>query len=356
MNKYLVAGLMSGTSLDGLDIAVVEFRSNGNKWEFDLLDSITEPYESDMEDQLRRAHLLDGMELQRLDHTLGKLYGAKLQAFLTKTGLKPSLIASHGHTIFHQPEEGITLQIGSGYQIMQQTGIRTVLDFRSLDVALGGEGAPLVPIGDRLLFGDYSFCLNLGGFSNISFEHDGNRVAFDICPVNTVLNRLSNQLDMRYDANGAVSRTGLLNEAIFKALNGLPYYDLAPPKSLGIEWVHEHIFPLLKEESSQNLLHTFSHHIAFQIASVIKSAANGNRSSKLLVTGGGAKNGFLIELLTEYVGNQIEVVVPDENIIDFKESIIFALLGLLRSLGQINTLASVTGASRDSSGGLIIEI
>ncbi|MDZ7607548.1 MAG: anhydro-N-acetylmuramic acid kinase [Cyclobacteriaceae bacterium] len=265
---------------------------------------------------------------------------------------RPELIVSHGHTIFHQPGIGLTLQIGDGYRIMKKTGIKTVCDLRSLDVALGGQGAPFVPIGDKLLFPQYDFCLNLGGFSNISTDIDGRRIAYDICPVNTVLNFLASRVGFDFDKDGEIARSGKPVESLLEILNNLPYYKLTPPKSLGIEWVNSYVLPLLQGHEVADLMHTFCRHIAHQIAVSIPS---GNTKRSVLVTGGGAKNTFLIEMIKNEIGKNAEVVIPDEQTVDFKEAIIFGFLGLLRALGQVNTLKSVTGASADSSGGIIFD-
>lgn len=357
MKKYDVIGLMSGTSLDGLDIAYVRF-SHENNWQFQILECESINYDLKMVNELMYAYKLSGFELKKLDINYGKWIGNKTKKFMESRHISPELIVSHGHTIFHQPDIGLTLQIGDGYQIMLGTGIKTVCDLRSLDIALGGQGAPLVPVGDKLLFKDYEFCLNLGGFSNISFDQNGSRIAFDICPVNTVLNQLATQINLDFDAEGALAKTGLTNAKILKKLNELEFYRQNPPKSLGIEWVHENIFSILKDDSINNLLNTYCHHIAFQIILAIEKnysfLENGDKP-KMLITGGGAKNNFLINLLKTQASEKIDITIPEAQLIDFKEAIIFAFLGLLRSENKINTLKSVTGANMDSSGGLIFE-
>ncbi|NJN25675.1 MAG: anhydro-N-acetylmuramic acid kinase [Cyclobacteriaceae bacterium] len=357
MKKYDVIGMMSGTSLDGLDIAFVRF-SYKSDWQFEVLGCKTVEYDDAWKRQLQCAGELNAFELKELDLRYGTWLGEQARGFMNAINIQPALIVSHGHTIFHRPQCGITLQIGDGYNIMQQTQLKTICDLRSLDIALGGQGAPLVPIGDELLFYEYDLCLNLGGFSNISFKQKSKRTAFDICPVNTVLNYLASKKGFEYDHEGTMARAGHADMSLFKQLNALKFYGDTPPKSLGMEWVTEHILPLLKEETPENLLHTFCHHVAYQISLTIASHYSKypiSHKPKMLVTGGGAKNTFLIELIASYANGKIEMHIPDDELIDFKEAIIFAFLGLLRSLGKINTLSSVTGAKSDSSGGLVYE-
>ena len=357
MRKYNVIGLMSGTSLDGLDIDYVSFIHDGG-WKFEVNQCESFGYDKELYTRLKDSNELNALELKKLDIYYGKWIGGKVKKFLNVHRLSPELIVSHGHTVFHQPELGLTQQIGDGYQIMGATGIKTVCDLRSLDVALGGQGAPLVPIGDKLLFKDYEICLNLGGFSNISYDKDGNRIAYDICPVNTVLNKLASNFNLDYDKGGELAKSGKLNMELLMTLNSLDFYNQAPPKSLGIEWVVDTIFPILGVDATENVLHTFNQHIAQQIfSSIEKSISSSDKSpmSKMLITGGGAKNTFLIDLIKIKAKGKIEIIIPEIQIIDFKEAIIFAFLGLLRAIGEINTLKSVTGAATDSSGGLIYD-
>jgi anhydro-N-acetylmuramic acid kinase len=351
MKKYEVIGLMSGTSLDGLDIACVQFTYE-DKWAFKPIYCRSLEYDQKWKSKLRDSISLSGLELKKLDLEFGAFIGGTVKAFINEHHLTPDLIVSHGHTIFHQPEIGLTLQIGDGYNIRHATGIRTICDLRSMDVSLGGQGAPLVPLGDKLLFGNYDFCLNLGGFSNISFDQQGVRMAFDICPVNTVLNYLAAQNGQEFDRDGDMARQGKILPDLLKKLNNLSYYTANPPKSLGIEWVLQNIYPLLSQTNTEDHLHTFCHHIAEQIINVCNIR---EKPRSILITGGGAKNNFLLELLRKKSDNALEIVLPDTEIIDFKEAIIFAFLGLLRELGQINCLRSVTGASCDSSGGLVFD-
>lgn len=349
MKAHLVVGLMSGTSLDGLDIALVSFRYDRG-WQYEVKKSQAVAYGESLKKALSEAIGFSGLELKKLDVQYGEWLGDQVSLFLNDCPDRPELIVSHGHTIFHQPEAGITLQIGDGYRLMAKTGIKTICDLRSLDVALGGQGAPLVPIGDKMLFPQYNFCLNLGGFSNIST--DGRRIAYDICPVNTVLNFLAEKLGHPYDKNGSIARSGKPLDSLLALLNNLPYYKLNPPKSLGIEWVNSEILPLLNSHDVADLMHTYCLHIAQQISAAIIPS---NAERQMLVTGGGTKNTFLMEMIKKELGNKAKVVIPDHQTVDFKEAIIFGFLGLLRMLGEVNTLRSVTGASADSSGGLVFD-
>lgn len=349
MENYLVIGLMSGTSLDGLDIALCNFQIVKNKWSFDILQAETRKYSKYWQNQLTTIHTAGSEELAKLNVNFGHFLGDEINSFIQKLELKPDFIASHGHTIFHQPNKRYTVQIGDGNAIASKTGLPVVFDFRSKDVALGGQGAPLVPIGDKLLFPQYDYCINLGGIANISFELDEQRLAFDICPVNQVLNFLSNELGKAFDHEGKIASQGNLNFELLDRLNSLGYYKSDPPKSLGKEWVDEHILPLLKSFSIplKDKLRTFTEHIAEQTARVINTT-----DAKVLITGGGAYNSFLIDRIKEHTSSKI--VIPDNILVEYKEAMIFALLGILRMRNEINCLSSVTGASKDSCSGLVI--
>lgn len=357
MKKYRVVGLMSGTSLDGLDIAYVEFYYD-QKWHYKIICCESNPYDSELKEKLKNATRLNSQDLKLLDLAYGRYIGDVVNDFIKSHGVSPDLIVSHGHTVFHQPDRSLTLQIGDGYQIMKNTKTTTICDLRSLDVALGGQGAPLVPLGDKYLFGEYELCLNLGGFSNISFDKFGERIAYDVCPVNTVLNDLSSRINLEFDKDGMIARSGTFNEELYNSLNLLQYYTQSPPKSLGLEWVQEHVLPILKDDKVENLLNTYCHHISKQIEDTVSyyfcEGAIG-KLPKILLTGGGAKNKFLVDLLQQRLENKTKLILPDLQIIDFKEALIFALLGLFRHLGKTNTLSSVTGSQHDSSGGVIYD-
>lgn len=339
--------MMSGTSLDGLDIAAVDFFYNDDYWSFNIAEAETISYTNDWENRLRNSTELSGEKLTQLHTDYGRFLGKEINRFIKKTGFIPEIIASHGHTVFHQPENHFTFQVGSGADIAAETGITTVADFRTHDVALGGQGAPLVPVGDRLLFSEYESCLNLGGFANISYEKNNTRLAFDICPVNFVLNILAQKEGIPFDKNGELGKKGNVDDELLNQLNKLSFYKQKPPKSLGKEWMDKHFFPVveLSNLSVADKLRTAYEHIALQISNA--SPENG----RMLVTGGGAFNTFLIERIKKQC--QSEILIPEKMIVDYKEALIFAFLGLLKMLGEINCYSSVTGAKRDSSSGVI---
>ncbi len=350
MKSYFAIGLMSGTSLDGLDICYVKFPIPEIE-NFEILKAETIPYDANWKSKLKNSIHQSAEELTRLDFDYGIYLGKTIKEFIEKNQINQlDFIASHGHTVFHNPTKNYTLQIGKGQGIFAKTGIQTVFDFRSQDVLLGGQGAPLVPIGDEYLFKNYDACLNLGGFSNISFSRNKKRMAFDICPVNVVLNQLSEELGKSYDENGEIARSGKINADLLFELNQLEFYKNTPPKSLGIEWCLEYIFPLLKKQTlpARDLLASFTEHIAEQIAMVL----NQNVIQNILMTGGGAYNGYLIERLQAKTDAQ--VIIPENRLIDFKEALVFAFMGLRRLENQVNVFSSVTGASKDHSSGIIV--
>lgn len=348
-SDYRVIGTMSGTSLDGLDLALCTFTYNEGKWLYTIERAKTYPHSSEWKHKLATAETMTGLDLMHLHNEFGVDTGALINNFMKDEKRPVDFIASHGHTIFHQPHKGLTLQIGNGAHIAATTGINTICDFRSLDVALGGQGAPLVPIGDKLLFYDYDYCLNLGGFANISYDNNGERIAYDICPVNIVINHLVKERGLSYDPEGSIGGAGSLNQPLLTELNNLPFYQSKGPKSLGKEWVLENILPILGKYPIQleDKLRTFYEHIAIQLTNAFRS----EKSKKVLITGGGAYNAYLIDLIREKTDASIDI--PDQNIIEFKEALIFAFLGVLRYRNEINCLKSVTGASRDNTGGII---
>ncbi len=349
MNIYNVIGLMSGTSLDGIDLAYCRFEEKHGKWKSQILKAETVGYSDRWKQILSNLFEVKAEELEKADIEYANLTAEILNDFIENNNIKADFICSHGHTIFHEPSKKITLQIGNGSVIAAKTGHTVICDFRKLDVSLGGQGAPLVPIGDRLLFGEYDSCLNLGGFSNISFEKEGQRIAFDICAVNIVLNHLAEKKGKDFDVNGSIAETGGLCNELLKALNDLEYYSLNPPKSLGKEWVIKKFLPILERYAipTEDKLRTVTEHIAIQISKVLTN----NSGANVLVTGGGAYNSFLIALLKEKT--TVDVVIPDPMIIEFKEALIFGLLGTLRVRNEINCLSSVTGAAEDSCAGTI---
>ena len=347
-----VIGIMSGTSLDGLDICLVSFNCDDYS-DFNIINSKTYNYSSDWTDKLSNAINLGLNELNKLDNEFGKLIGDNINKFILKIGNpKVDLVSSHGHTVFHDPKKGITKQIGKGSVIFDRTKISLICDFRTQDVELGGQGAPLVPIGDLNIFKNYKYCLNLGGFGNISIKKNKLIKAFDICPVNTVLNYYSKKLGYPYDKNGKFSETGNVNYKLLNKLDSLEYYKIEGPKSLGIEFVNEKVIPLIDSFSINNkdILKTFIEHIAEQINISIKENKD---NESILITGGGTYNQTIIKKLKNKL--KCNVIIPEKKIIDNKEALIFAYMGLLRFNNKINCLKSVTGASKDHSSGKLFK-
>ncbi|MBR5602702.1 MAG: anhydro-N-acetylmuramic acid kinase [Bacteroidales bacterium] len=349
MRDFKVIGLMSGSSLDGLDIAYVNFSHDNKTWFFQIVEAGNVPYSDYWKEQLNMAFSKDKEELKELDKEYGRYLGTITKRFIEKYDMEPKLIASHGHTIFHRPEEGFTLQIGDGQEIANATGIMTINDFRTEDVEKGGQGAPLVPIGDRHLFAEYPICLNIGGIANVSYETDNKRIAYDICMANQLLNYLAGKLGYDYDNNGKFARQGNVNQELLNIMNDNPYYSQDAPKSLGREFFENVQHKLIDDStlSVNDLLATSTEHIAIQIS----NSTNNLESGKMLITGGGAKNHYLIERIKAL--SKHEIVIPETLIIDYKEALIFAFLAALKMEGKINVLSSVTGASSDSSSGKI---
>ncbi|MCM1532265.1 MAG: anhydro-N-acetylmuramic acid kinase [Bacteroides sp.] len=361
MNAYKAIGCMSGTSLDGLDILYVLLaQDDAGCWTYKLQQARTLPYPEDLHARLAEAVYASGLELARLHADYGHFVGRALKDFVKEYALQPDFAAVHGHTVFHQPQNGFGLQIGDGAAMAAESGLMIVNNFRATDIALGGQGAPLVPIGDELLFSEYDFCLNLGGISNISYKNsEKQRIAFDISPCNMALNHYARKLGAAYDAGGDWARSGRLLPGLKEALDRLPYYALPAPKTLGFEWFGHDFLPVVQEwetkGTEQDLLHTLVEHIAFQIGRACRNAdltaKMEGKPRTLLLTGGGALNTYLKERIQ--VTAQVETVAASKMLIDYKEALIFALLGALRLQKQANCLHSVTGARRDNIGGAV---
>ena len=340
-------GLMSGTSLDGVDLVYVKFNDDLYN-DFDIIYADTIKYSVEWEEKLREAVDNKGRSLKSLDIEYGALLGGMINEFKEKYSIdQVDFVASHGHTVFHQPKNGITLQIGSGSEIARVTENRVICDFRTQDVLFGGQGAPLVPIGDELLFSQHKYCVNLGGFANVSYKKSDERIAFDVCPVNIIMNYYVKRLGFDYDDKGVMASEGVINKELLGELNALEFYKKEYPKSLGLEWVQENVFPLIDkyEANIPNILRTIVEHSAQQIAEVLRG------ESSVLFTGGGVYNSFLMKRMSSYT--KVEYSLASEELIEFKEALIFAFLGLLRLKGEVNCLSSVTGASRDHSSGVI---
>lgn len=353
-NTFQILGMMSGTSLDGLDMALCSFKREGSSWSYRLIRAGFKDYPPELRTQLEKAIGFKAIDLLALDAQYGGWLGQQAAAFLGSDSATLDAVASHGHTVHHRPELGFTFQLGAPQYVALSSGLPVIGDFRSGDIALGGQGAPLVPVGDRLLFSTYDFCLNLGGIANISFEQDGKRIAFDIGIANMLLNHLVRPLGLTYDSGGAIAREGEINTALLESLDGLAYYAKSYPKSTGYEWFSGEILPLLGAfpDRPENQLRTAAEHIARQVGVQVRSISK-EGPGRILVTGGGALNTFLMELLQHQLQPGFEVVLPKRKLIEYKEAIIFGLLGALRLSGETNILASVTGARRDSCSGIL---
>ena len=354
MKRYKVIGMMSGTSLDGLDLAYCYFWKEESQWRFEIVKSYEVSYDNSLFEKLKTAILLTEEEHLKLHHEYGLWLGEQARHFIAQDHLDVDFIASHGHTSHHRPEEGITFQLGHGQEIANVSNHKVICDFRTQDVSLQGEGAPLVPIGDHLLLPEFEFCLNLGGISNISFQKDGKRVAFDIGMANMPLNYLTEKINLKYDKGGLLARSGRLIPELLERLNALDYYQLPYPKSTGYEWFSSKVVPLLDhfKADTKDLLHTVIHHNCEQIAKII-TAEKTNQESTVIATGGGALNHFFIDTLKEKLGQTCRVVIPNKEFIAYKEAMVFAFMGVLRERKEVNIYASVTGAKKDSSSGVV---
>ena len=358
--NYKAIGIMSGSSLDGLDIVFAGFQEQGGKWSYEILAAACYPFDENLKIQLRDAVLLNALDYQLLHTSFGHYIGDKVNQFIKEKNLEyqVALIASHGHTTFHHPEKKMTAQLGDGAAIAATTQLPVVSDLRAMDVALGGQGAPIVPIGEKFLLNEYEYFLNLGGIANISVNQSP-YIAFDICPANRVLNMLAQDAGKEYDEGGKMAASGNLHQDLLDRLNGFEYYKKPFPKSLANDFGTALIYPAIASANIPvaDALHTYCEHIAQQIAASIDTGikeSSFKAGGKLLATGGGAFNSFLIEKLKEKLKLlQIEVVVPEAGLVNYKEALIMAFIGVLRWRQEHNVLSSVTGASRDNIGGAL---
>ncbi|OCB74354.1 anhydro-N-acetylmuramic acid kinase [Flavobacterium crassostreae] len=349
---FNVIGVMSGTSLDGVDLAHIAFSVCQDSWSFVIKAAQTVGYSADWVTDLKQAVNYSAQQLQELDVRYTVLLAETISSFIAQHQIENlDAVCSHGHTILHQPQNGITLQIGNLPVIASLIGQRVVCDFRIQDVKLGGQGAPLVPIGDAILFSEYDYCINLGGFSNVSFRANNQQLAFDISPVNTVLNLYANQLGYAYDDKGALAKQGKVHQELLMRLNALDFYKKQPPKSLGLEFVNQVILPIIESYplTQVDKLKTFTIHVAHQIAMALPP-----KKGRLLLTGGGAYNAYLVSCLQDVLP-ELEIILPEKEIIEYKEALIFGLLGVLKLQNKNNVLKSVTGAIKDHSSGMIYE-
>lgn len=345
---------MSGTSLDGVDLACCILRKREDRWVYTIEAAQTVHYSKTWVRKLLEAHALTGLELALLDREYGKYLGLLVQAFIIKHKLRGvNFISSHGHTIFHQPEKKLTYQLGSGYELYAANDIPVIYDFRSLDIAMGGQGAPLVPAGDKLLFQDYDACLNLGGIANISFDAKGKRQAFDICFVNMGLNYLSSKVGLSYDKNGLNASQGEVKPTLLANIEKCYEVFRTDKPSLSLEIFSARIKPILDRSpiSVQDKLATFVESVGMEISRALPKT---KRHMSILVTGGGAHNSFLMYRMMELMSDSATLILPEPDVIDFKEALIFSFLGVLKVRGEVNCLKSVTGAKSDSSGGIAI--
>ncbi len=356
--NWYVIGLMSGTSLDGVDLAYVKI-SRKRGYHFEILKTESVNYSEIWKNRLKNAFGYSGEKLTKIHADYGLFLGELASDFIAKNKIENlDFIASHGHTIYHDPGQNYTLQIGSGAHLACRSGVKVICDFRVQDVAMGGQGAPLVPIGDMLLFSDYDFCLNIGGFANVSFDYLDERIAYDICPANIVLNHFTRLQGFDYDDKGRMASKGSINEALLTRLNALPFYEQEQPKSLGYEFIADVVLPIFADFdiALEDKLRTFIEHSAIQISDNINEASVNFDKEELqvLITGGGALNDFMIERIRDLTNAQI--VIPSKEIIEFKEALLFAFLGVLKDQEEVNCLKSVTGAIKDHSSGVIYNI
>ena len=355
---YRAIGIMSGSSMDGLDIAFAEFTETGGKWSFEIIAASCVEYEMEWLQQLNAAANMSAKDYLFLNTAYGHYIGNKINNFIELNDLqhRVNLIASHGHTVFHFPNKKMTAQLGDGAAIAAAVKLPVVNDLRSIDIAFGGQGAPIVPIGDKLLFGTYTYLLNLGGIANMSVNKEGNYIAFDICAANKILNFLALKLGLPYDAEGALAAKGKINDVLLQQLNALDYYKISGPKALDNSYGINMVLPIIEKANliTEDALATYTEHIIQQIKAAILNNNSSAINPQLLVTGGGAFNTFLVHKLKEVLlPLQILVVVPDSTVIKFKEALIMALIGILRWREETNVLATVTGASQNSIGGAL---
>lgn len=346
--EYYVVGVMSGSSLDGVDVCLTKFNQLAEqKWSFEMIQTQTLELPQPLSNQLLSADQLQALDLLILDHQYGQWLGEEIKKWIETLSTKPSLIGVHGHTVFHQPASGVSLQIGSGLKISTTTGLPVVDRFRDKDVALGGQGAPLVPFGEGMLFSEYQAFINFGGIANISIHQDSVR-AWDIAPCNQVFNFLSRKVGKNYDSEGQLAKTGTVDDSWLHYLGTLEYFHQPPPKSLSNQWT-EHV---LKNAPSkpENALATYVEFLSTEIANTLNNEA---KPMKLLLSGGGAKNTVLIDSIQQKVASHHHLELPSSDIIEYKEALIFAFLALFRHLQLPNVLASATGATRDSVSGIL---
>lgn len=345
MTEYHVLGVMSGSSLDGLDVCLTKFNQSSS-WAYEILAADTLDIPEALKLQLRQSDRLKARSLFLLDQQYGNWMGEQIRHWRSKNKHKVDLIGVHGHTVFHEPKEGFSIQIGNGANVCVATGIPTVDRFREKDIILGGQGAPLVPFGERLLWPQYQVFINLGGIANVA-THGSTTRAWDIAPCNQVLNHLAKLAGKDYDENGQIAREGALDPQWLENLRSLDYFSKPAPKSLSNQWTQEvlHQAP----NNIKDALNTYVHFLGEQIAADLKAVPDGQ---VVLITGGGAYNSYLIETIKK-MSPGLQFVLPEHQLIAYKEALVFGLMALHRQLELPNVLSSVTGALRDSVSGVL---
>lgn len=355
MNKYNIIGIMSGSSMDGVDLAHCTITKDGGSYDFKINLGKTIEFNENWRVRLSQLRKQSALNYVKTDIFFGYYLGELCNNFIQENNLEVDFIASHGHTAFHNPSKGITSQVGDGQSISALTNLPVVTDFRRMDVAKLGEGAPLVTLADELLFSEYDFCLNLGGFANISYKENENRVGYDICANNILLNRIARDLGQPYDKDGKIADSGSIIYELLDKLNDIEYYSKPYPKSLNRDWINKelwHIVRSYRETSLEDRMTTLVDHIAGQIGKNIDNLCGGDASGKrVLVTGGGAFNSTLIDYIKSHT--EAEIIIPEESIVNYKESLAFALLGTLRIENKENIIAHGTGANANSIAGAL---
>jgi anhydro-N-acetylmuramic acid kinase len=355
MKTYNVIGIMSGSSMDGIDLAHCKITSDKGQYSYTIETCETYDYDEIWRLRLSQIRKTDALGYSKTDVFYGHYIGHLINKFIAKHNLSIDLVSSHGHTVFHYPEELITRQVGDGASISAICNLPVVTDFRSMDVAKKGQGAPLVAIGDQMFFNDYDFCLNLGGFGNISGKIGEYRVSFDICPANILLNRVARDLNQEYDHDGEIASKGNINYKLLENLNAIDYYSMPFPKSLNRDWINNELWQIVKEGDKltpQDKMKTFVDHIGIQISkSLDYLSAKQSAGKRVLVTGGGAFNTVLMDHIRTH--SEAEFIVPDEKLVKYKEALIFALMGVMRVENQVNIIKTFTGAKSNSISGAL---
>lgn len=345
---------MSGSSLDGIDMAYCKIQT-ANPYTFTIIAAATSPFSHEEFLMLKNCTPDIHYNYHKEDEMFAKVSAQAINNFLQKNNLpKPDAIASHGHTVFHFPALGKTKQIGSGQLIANLTGCKVIYDFRAADVEAGGQGAPLVPLCDAIFFNNYHACLNIGGIANISFDTPTGRIGFDICGANQLLNYIAQTIDLPFDENGELAAAGFVDEQLLSDLDACAYFQLPYPKSLDNHFVRKYFIERIAAAniSANDKLATATYHIAKQIAIIINQQNKVHENYRLLVTGGGAFNVYLIQLIEKLTG--IKITLPANEIIQFKEALAMCLMGVEKLQNKPNFLPSVTGAKTAVSGGVVV--